>query len=337
MKRHCVAGLAAGVAIVAAGLASAQTPQSVDDLRVEARVSEGEAAPRHVRVRSWVSQTALWPGDEFTYSVELTCAPNVDVLVEDLAAEALALEGLRRVGSTRERRVEGGGLTYLVQHRLAADDLETTPRVGDQVVRYFIRRPGHRVEEAAPAGEVRVPGVSLALRSTLPDRLQALGIRDRRAEAPPSRVVTLARPLGVALIFLSGLPVALWGAPFARRLATRFGRLRERQAQSVTASVVEEIRALDYSSEPQRRTGFDRLDAALRQHLAKVGGIPAPALTAAEVAQRLPASGVGADADEIGAVLEECERARYGPAHRLPPAQKLEAGVALLGELLGRG
>ena len=41
-------------------------------------------------------------------------------------------------------------------------------------VRYYARRPGQRLQDIAPAGEVVVPGATVSFRSTLPDAQPSL-------------------------------------------------------------------------------------------------------------------------------------------------------------------
>ena len=313
-----------------------QAATSVDDIRVE---RHGDAAPASdIEVRSWVSQTALWPGDRVSFNLEITCAPNVDVLTDDLEPEKLVLSGLEVVASNRERRVSSAGVSYRVSHELTTYDFETSPlRVGAWSVRYYVRRPGQRIEDAAPAGEARVAGVTLALRSTLPEELPAVRLRDARAAAPLPAAARHGRPLGLGLILLSGLPVALWAVPLLRRLVAAARRRRARQTRNETRSALEELRAVDAVSDAARRAGYDRLDAALRHHLAELDGFPAAALTASEIAERLQENAPRLPAEEIAAVLEDCERARYGPEGVLPSAQRFEAGLtALEGLLAGR-
>lgn len=294
------------------------------------------APPGDIEVRTSVDRTALWTGDRVIYTVEIACPPDVDVLIDDLAPEKLVLSGLEIVSADHERSVSAaGGVTYRYRYRLATYDV-TAPalRIGEQSVRYYVRRAGQAAEGAAPAGEVLIGGVQLALRSTLPDEIGALALRDARAAAPLPAALTAARPVGLGLILVSAVPVALWAAALARRLhATRRPR-RAPEARAVARRALDELRAVDASSGAERRAAYGRLDALLRRHLAETAGIRAPALTAAEIAARLRANASEPQAEAIGAVLEDCERARYGPAGLLPSAERFRAGMTAAEELL---
>jgi hypothetical protein len=310
---------------VAAAAAAASPPEGHD------------ATPAAIEVRARTSQTALWVGDRLTYTVEIDCPPRVDVLVEDLAPEKLALSGLQVVASDRERRVMGERVHYQVRYQLTTYDVAAPAvAIGEQAVRYYVRRPGQRSEDAAPAGEVRIPGTALALRSTLPGSLPP-GVRDARPAAPLPRVVTWARPVGVGLLLVSALPVALWAGALARRVAAARRRRGARPAPSVTRAAITELRALDTATDGGRRAAYGRLDTMLRRHLTEARGIPAPSLTAAEIASRLRADVRDLPAEAVGAVLEDCERALYGPAALLPPAERFRASVDTVEELLARG
>lgn len=303
-----------------------------------APLAAGAPPPGDVEVKTSLSRTALWPGDRVLYTLEIACAPNVDVVTDDLLPEKLSLSGLEVVSSDRQRSEgAGGSVTYVVRHQLASYDV-AAPKlgIGEQGVRYYVRRARQRLEDAAPAGEVRVPGSALALRSTLPDELTRLATRDGRGSEPLPAALAYARPVGLALVLLSAAPVALWAFGVARRArATRSrSQKRQRQSSSSTRSALEALRDADVQDAAARRDAFSRLDALLRQHLAVAADLPARALTAAEITARLRANGKALPADSIGALLLDCERARYGPPGRLPPAERFRSGVAVVEGLL---
>src|SRR5262245_25960823 len=52
------------------------------------------ATPPPVEVRTSLNRTAVWVGDLVSYSIELRCAPQVDIVTEDLASERLKVDGL---------------------------------------------------------------------------------------------------------------------------------------------------------------------------------------------------------------------------------------------------
>jgi hypothetical protein len=327
-----VALLAAGAPAGAWQVEAPRQPTSLEGLRVE---SHEAAESDQVQVRAWLDQTALWPGDRVRYALEITCAPGIDVLADDLSGDKLALSGLELLSSERERRVSGDGVTtYRVRHELTAYELGTPLLIQEQVLRYFVRRPGQRVEDAAPAGEARVPGVSLALRSTLPDELAEARLRDETGPAPLPALLTWGRLLGLALVLLCGLPVALWAIPLLRRAWARRSARGPGVASADLRAELEELEGVDAASESARRLGYEKLDALLRRRLGDVGGVDASALTAAEVGARL-ADRPDRIPDALAAVLEECERARYAPAEALPSAERFAAGLATARELLG--
>lgn len=330
------------LALFSLGAANASARQqqagSVSDIAAQRHAAAPPAGD--VRVRASLSRTALWLGDRVTYELLIACAPNVDVIADDLLPEKLPLTGLEALGSERERRVESdGGIAYRVHYRLAAYDV-TAPvlRVGDMTLRYFVRRAGQSVEDAAPAGDVRVAGSLLALRSTLPDDRTGIDLRDAREAVPLPVSVTSARPVGLALVVLSAAPVALWAATLVRRAhATRkSGRERVRQTRDVTASALLELRAADVAKDAERRAAYDRLDALLRRQLAHALGIPALALTASEISERLSSGGERLAPEAVAEALQECERARYGAAQALPSEERFRSGLLALEGLLAR-
>ena len=273
-------------------------------------------APPPVEVHTSVSHTAVWVGDRVIYSIEFRCAPLVDIVTEDLATERLKVDGLeiRDVVIDRDAS-EAGHLTYRVNYSLVTFNVEASAlKIGEIPVRYSIRRPGQRPEDPAPpSGEVRVPALTLALRSTLPDTEVPAQIRDGRPLQPLPRRVALAQPLGIGLLVVAAAPVGL----LIFNLARRASRLRSRGPRRVTRrerrASLEEIKSLDTTSPSNRREAYAKLDALIRDHARQTSGIAAAALTPSELPGATTRPQQIRQLEQIQALLTECERAKYAP------------------------
>jgi hypothetical protein len=295
----------------------------------------GSETTSEISVRTWADRTALWVGDSVNYNVEIRCAPTVDLLADDLAKDKLPVEGLEVVDASTNRVVsEDGSTLYQFSYRLTSYESGTNNlKIGDLSVRYGRRRAGQRLEESTPAGELLVPGLSLALRSTLPDDLTSGDARDRRPLEPAPALVRLAQPVGLGLILLSAAPLIVWAGAFVKSKAPR-RRRDTRAVRNQTRAALEQLAAVDAASEDGRREGYTRLDAIVRQHVAEITDIPARALTPAELAARLGTVRNPLPAEDIAAVLQECERARYGTAAVLPPPQRFRDSVSTVEQAL---
>jgi hypothetical protein len=289
-------------------------------------------APPPVEIHTSVSHTAVWVGDRVTYSIELRCAPQVDIVTEDLATERLKVDGLeiRDVVIDRDAS-EAGHLTYRVNYSLVTFNVEAPAlKIGEIPVRYSIRRPGQRPEDPAPpSGEVRVPALTLALRSTLPDTEVPAQVRDGRPLQPLPRLVALARPLGIGLLVVAAAPVGL----LIFNLARRANRLRSRGPRRVTRrerrASLDEIKSLDTTSPSNRREAYAKLDALIRDHARQTSGIAAAALTPSELPGAATRPEQIRQLEQIQALLTECERAKYAPQ---PPDPERWSGVLLEAE-----
>jgi len=129
------------------------------------------AAAPQVQARSTVDRTAIWVADRLTYTIDIVCDRGIDILLDDLAKEKLRVNGLEVLSSDSSATTDAGEKTT---HHLRY--VMTTYRVDSPAVsiepisvRYYTRRPGQRLQDMAPAGEVTVPGAVVAFRSTLPD------------------------------------------------------------------------------------------------------------------------------------------------------------------------
>jgi hypothetical protein len=277
-----------------------------------------------VTARSSVDHTAMWIADRVTYTIELTCRHGADVLLDDLSRDKLKLDGLEMVGSDTTRRADADDVVrydfhyVLTTYRADAETLKVAPLS----VRYYIRRPGQRVEDTAPAGSVQVPGAVVAFRSVLPEEEGWHEVRDARAAAGRPAILRMLQPIGIGLIVLSVVPVALLAIGLARRagqrrLAVRHHRSK-RQARQETRTVLEAVRAADATVAAERREAFGRLDGLVRQHVEDVSGVPASSLTPAEITAALEARPSRVPAETVSAILASCEVARYAPPELLP-------------------
>lgn len=283
-----------------------------------------------VTARARVDRTALWVGDHVHYVVDVRCQPGVDIVAADLAADRLALIGLEVVSSEVDRQVDEHGVRYRADHVLTTYSFDASPAIGPLALRY---RPLQAGAPDAPAAEVSLPGVSLALRSALPEALDQARLRDEGVIQPLPLVVRLAGPLGLGLLVLSALPILSRAAGAIRRAV---GRLRSRAPKAAGESLSEELaalRAIDFRSDTERRRAYPQLDALLRRRATEVLGLDAFALTAVELARSAQASGrlVLEGLDEV---LEDCEMARFGREASLPSAARFALGLETAGQLL---
>jgi hypothetical protein len=290
---------------------------------------------RAPRVRTSVDRTAVWVGDRVRFTIEVECPRGVDVLDDDLSKDKLKLDGLDVIGSDSSR-IDSGGETSI---RRFVYDLTTyrvdlpALRIAPLSVRYYVRHPGQRLEDAAPAGDVQIPGTSIALRSTLPDA-QEYAVRDARPATRRSRLSALAEPVGRALVIVSFAPAVFWIATALARRRRRPTHRSVRQVRSDERVSLQAARELDLTTEEARREAYTKVDALVREHLRDVCGVPGASLTPHEVQPALAERSARIDAARVAALLAACERARYAPPHAVPSADACRDAISEAEELL---
>ena len=276
-------------------------------------------------VRAELSRTAVCVGDPITYTVEIACPPGTDILVDDLSRDRLRLQGLE-VGSaeTEQDTRADGTVVHRVRFHMASYSTDTPSLHIDAIsVRYYVRRPGEHVEGVTPTGDIEIPAIDIALRSTLPDG-GPTSIRIGKASASLPASAGWLGPLGIAAVALSLVPVFVGLAAFMARLRTsRAARQSTRRSPEEARRALEEIRQLDVTADAAaRREAFDRLDAWLRDYLTDLD-VPARSLTADEIEASVREHQPGLPGDAIASVLRECQRARFGGPEQLPDGQTL--------------
>jgi len=265
--------------------AAAKTAGSADALAVATHDAAGQAGNEDVRVRTWTDRTAAWIGDLVTYHVELTLAPNVDILVDDLSRDKVKANGFDIIGADEAPAAVAptGATTRRFTYTMAAYGIGTpTLSVPDFTVRYYARRRGQRLEDTTPAGQVTVPGASVAFRSTLPEDIREVRARDYAGAKTLPAYLAFVRPVGLGLLLVSVFPVALWLLSLVAHLKPLVARLRRRTARTDARSALEELKTTDVSTDARLVEAYSQLEAIVRRHVAEATGLAASALTPQE-------------------------------------------------------
>jgi hypothetical protein len=290
-----------------------------------------------VKVRSSVDRTAVWVADRLTFTVDVQCDRGVDILLDDLAKEKLRVNGLEIISSDASATTDAAERTrhtlryVLTTYRVDQPEVSIEPIV----VRYYARRPGQRLQDMAPAGEVTVPGAVVAYRSTLPDRQPAQGLRDAREAGSRHPFFVRAESVGLALIVISLAPALVMAvAAVRRRTVRRPGRRSARQIRKEKQDTLERLRSQDVGTEEERRRAFDAISAAVREHVANTAHVPAASLTAAEVDAALERSRSRLSRESVTALLAQCDAARYGPPQALPSAEQCRDALTAAEQVL---
>ncbi len=289
------------------------------------------------QVSSSVDRTAIWIADRVTYSVDIVCAQGVDVLLDDISKEKLRLTGLEIVSTDATATTDAEGRTsHHLRYVLTTYKVDAAPATIEPLtIRYYAARPGQRLQESAPAGEVRIPGATVAFRSTLPDNAATSVLRDGREPAARSWVFSNARQLGLAAVILSLAPAAFVLAGVIRRQTRAVTAKRsKRRVRADHRATLERLRTLDVATEDDRRRAYDEISTALREHVASRSHVPATALTAEELDSALASTGGRLPRESIASLLATCDEARYGPARALPNSEQCRDALSTAEQLL---
>jgi len=317
--------------LLASAVASAQQPLGTP------KAPPSGVSGQPPQISSSVDRTAIWVADRVTYSVDLACAPGVDVLLDDMSKEKLRLNGLEIVSTDATATTDAEGRTthhlryVLTTYKVDVPALTIEPLT----VRYYAARPGQRLQESAPAGEVRIPGATIAFRSTLPDNPATSVLRDGRTPVPRPWIFARARQVGVAAVVLSLAPAAfvLAGA-IGRRTRAVTSKRSKRRVRADHRATLERLRALEVATEEDRRRAYDEISTAVREHVAERSHVAATALTAKELDAALAAAGGRLPRESIASLLAACDAARYAPPRALPSAEQCRDAVTTAEQVL---
>lgn len=293
-----------------------------------------------VAVRVSVDRTAVWVADRITYTIEIACRRGVDIVTDDLSREKLKLEGLEVVSSESFTESARDAATIhrfgyvLTTYRVDVPALTIAPLT----VRYYVKRSGRQPEDAAPAGDVQVPGTVIAFRSLLLDEQDVTRLRADRPAMPRPVLFGVLQPVGIGLVLASIVPVMFAAAAAVGRRRRRRPRRSVRAVRHEERTSMDAVRAIDVTTLDGRREAFTRLNMLVREHLRDVCGVPGPNLTPAEIALALALSARDArvPVELVTSVLTACELARYAPPHAAPSADACRDAIAQVEQVIGR-
>jgi len=196
-------------------------------------------------------------------------------------------------------------------------------------LRYYVKRAGQRILDAAPAGEVQVPSAALAFRSALPDGQESYAIRDGRGIRPRAPTYRALQAVGLGLVLITIVPASVAVATAVRERRPGEKPRSLRQVRRDERASLEALQALDISTPALRREAYSRLNALLRDHVRDAAGFDAATLTPEEIDAALARADQagGVAAASITAVLAACDQARYAPPDALPSADACRSTI----------
>lgn len=285
-------------------------------------VTSAAAAPDGpIRVSASVDRPAMWIADRVTYTVEIACPRGLDILTGDLDRDRLKVTGLDVIGANTQRVDEGNGVRYTFTYTLTTYRADVAaPAIDSFPVRYYRARPGQRPEDAAPVGTVMVPAVAIAFRSLLPDERSGFDVRDSRPLPVGWLPYRALLPVGIGLLLLSAIPVAVLVTATVRHVRQRGAGRPTRHAKQEVRTTLAELRALDASDPQTRREAFARLDALVRNYVARLTGVQARSLTTGTLVEALDHWSSQIPVQSLAELLDACELARFAPQPLRPSA-----------------
>jgi hypothetical protein len=289
-----------------------------------------------VRVQTWVTQTAVWPGDRLDYYVQLDLAPRVE-LPEDMSGEAMAWAPFRLLDFTQVETVRpDGSRAITLQYSLVAVDLTEAGEAQIPPLRVaYVRLPDRPVaQDELAAEELIVEGPRIAFRSTLEVEPELATIRDGQELAGSERSGRTLLALGLGALLLGALPFARSAQAAARGALARRRAARTRGQRSQLRQQVAALRSAPLRGPEDYERLYSTLYAALRDHLADERDVAFPGLTSGDV-DALRGAGLEADVvARIGEFLRDCETVRYRGTLPEDAEGRARAAVDLVGGVL---
>jgi hypothetical protein len=129
-------------------------------------------------------------------------------------------------------------------------------------------------------------------------------------------------------------PAAFWGLALVARYRSRQAARSGRKVRKDERASLEAARALDVATPDGRREAYTQIDGVVRDHLRHASAVPGRSLTPQEIGPALAGRGSRVPAESVAALLDECERARYAPADRMPSAEACREALSLAEQIV---
>jgi len=265
-----------------------------------------------VSIEAHLTKTALWVGDTLTYTIRAVYDHDVELALDHLKKESLALAPfvVRAVAFEHGEWSSNKKLLEITLQLATYETGKSELTIPPIPLYYFIREAGVGRRESQ-AETLQVPAARIGLRSTL-----SLGPPKPRDFKPlvdidPMRIV-IPFFLGLAGLSFVGSRGARWAwkilrVPKAKRRT--FGRrAREKLVQDNLAK----IRSIGSESDEDFDRFYHAVSRFLRQYLEERLELEVFGLTPEEIEKALEQAGTGDSlAQQISAILQQCEAVRY--------------------------
>jgi hypothetical protein len=278
------------------------------------RVQQGTPDGDPVAVETWVSQSAVWPGDEIEYSVRLVVGPRVEFELGSLDGGAVPWAPFRLVDFKQLRNVRpDGSRAVTLRYRLVALDLPDQGWAPIPQLRFsYVRRPeGPTARTDLPMEEKVVDGPRIVFRSMLEGAVERATIRDGKEleDVPVSGKALLL--IGFGCLAVGAYPLGRSGYPVVKRILSR---RHAADARSQKRHLLEEVAALRRMP-LARSEDFEELcrglTEVLKEHLVVHYQLRFPGLTSLDADELRRAGLPDPVVERVQEIMRECEELRY--------------------------
>jgi hypothetical protein len=260
-----------------------------------------------------LEKTAVWVGDQFHYQIFVDHVPEVQFIVDNIAADTINLDPLRVVDvATSMMPLTNGRQRLVVDLTVASFATGVTDLQIPQLSLFYFRRAGASASgggNTAAAESLTIPGPVIAVRSTLPPKTS--GLRDAVTVSgwPRSRWIVSGAGWAAAALLAAGL--AWWAVQIVRGRKRRTGPDPRKAMAAIRARWLETVPA-EFDDSGAVMEFYGRSYRDLKEYLGYLLETPTDGLLAGELQAEMARLSASPDVAERAArVLSVCETARY--------------------------
>jgi len=265
-----------------------------------------------LQFRQEVSQSALWPGDRFRYSITVMVPVGVHVAVEDFDRKNINFAPFVLNDTARETTtLPSGALRYRFDYLLSNYEIGTKnvelPRI---IFRY---QPVAEAGSPRPTTtEMAIPALPMAVRSTLNQPLSESWIAESLAMAPLGKPLWMLIGLGVVGLLVSSIPAWSWARSQAAQWKARRAQPTRQEFLTQWAQSLDELERVDTGVDVKAR--FLSLERHARDYVRHAWKLSAAGWTPEQLRVRLDALQVSPQIREVlETTVDHAQHCRYAP------------------------
>jgi hypothetical protein len=272
-----------------------------------------EASDELITFETMASQTSVWPGDRFHYTITLTAPQDVKIALEDFDEQNVSFEPFILDRKTQSEKPLEDQVQYEIDYLLSNYEIgDKQMEIPALIFRYEKQGPGDANEPSTD--EMQIPALPISVRSTLNQPVQESWIREALSGDEGSSRGWIVIMAGLAGLVVSSLPLGAWAWKQIPNWQARRHQLNRKQFLDKCLGSIRQMERADINNGDTIKDQYEILQRLTLDYISYFWEVQAEGLTSNELSKHLEESEAPpGDSTALAGVLEHGHSCLYGP------------------------